>query len=154
MLDFWSPRVEGLRRRRDVAGIVDALRGGGLRTRRAAANALIAIPDSRATDALARAATDPDALLRANAVLALGELRGPQSPEEERRVQDVLVGALGDPEPRVRAMAASALGRVRSPASLDALVAALADGDRVVGATARAVLRAYDDPRAAEALAR
>ena len=154
MLEFWSPRVDRRRRRRDVPGIVDALRTGGLRTRRAAANALVAIPDVRATDALVSALTDDDELVRTNAALALGELTGPQSEGEVLKVQGALVHALRDPQPRVRAMAASALARAKSAEALEPLIGALQDEDPLVRRTATVVLEGFDDPRAAEALAR
>lgn len=153
MLDFWSPRVDRSRRRRDVPGIVEALRTGGLRTRRAAANALVAIPDSRATDALVSALTDDDELVRTNAALALGELAGPQSAGEVLKVRGALVDALRDPQPRVRAMAASSLGRAKSAEALEPLIGALRDDDPLVRRTATVVLEGFDDPRATDALA-
>jgi HEAT repeat protein len=153
VLDFWSPRVDRSRRRRDVPGIVEALRTGGLRTRRAAANALVAIPDSRATDALVSALTDDDELVRTNAALALGELAGPQSAGEVLKVRGALVDALRDPQPRVRAMAASSLGRAKSAEALEPLIGALHDDDPLVRRTATVVLEGFDDPRATDALA-
>lgn len=153
MLDFWSPRVDRSRRRRDVPGIVEALRTGGLRTRRAAANALVAIPDSRATDALVSALTDDDELVRTNAALALGELAGPQSAGEVLKVRGALVDALRDPQPRVRAMAASSLGRAKSAEALEPLIGVLQDDDLLVRRTATVVLEGFDDPRATDALA-
>ncbi len=152
MLEFWSPRVDRSRRRRDVPAIVEALRSGGLRTRRAAANALVAIPDARATDALVAALRDHDELVRTNAALALGELTGPQSAGEVLKARGALVDALGDAEPRVRAMAASALGRTKATEAVEPLIGALDDADPLVRRTATVVLQAFDDPRAVEAL--
>jgi len=154
MLEFWSPRVDRSRKRRDIPGIVAALRSGGLRTRRAAANSLISVPDARATGALVEALNDHDVLVRTNAALALGELGGPQTAGELLKARGALIDALGDSEPRVRAMAASALGRSKSPEAVEALIGALEDEDPLVRRTATVVLEAYDDPRAAEALAR
>jgi HEAT repeat protein len=154
VLEFWSPRVDRSRRRRDVPAIVEALRGGGVRARRAAANALIAIPDTRATDALVAGLRDDDALVRTNAALALGELTGPQSEGEVLKARGALVDALRDSEPRVRAMAASALGRTKANEAVEPLIGALDDADSLVRRTVTVVLRAFDDPRAAAALAR
>jgi HEAT repeat protein len=148
VLDFFSPKVLGLRRRRDVAGLVTALQTGGPRTRRAAANALIALPDRRASEALVHALADDDAGVRMNAALALGEPAGGAGD-----VTDALCRALRDPEPRVRALAASSLGRLKAAASLDSLIDALGDDSPTVRRTAAIVLSGFDDPRAAEALA-
>lgn len=150
MLEFASLRVRRLRRARDVAGLVQALQDGNLRTRRAAANALITIPDPRAVDALTRALRDPDSLLRVNAALALGELYGPRP--EYAGIGEPLIGALGDESPQVRATAASALGRRKEPAAIGALAGLLQDDTELVRKTAAAVLRDFDDPSADEAL--
>jgi HEAT repeat protein len=151
MLDFFSPAVVRLRRRRDVAGLIQTLHTGSLRERRAAANALILIPDPRAAEPLTAALRDSDALVRQNAALALGELQGPR-PEYEATV-DPLVAALADTSPSVRAMAASALGRRKDGRAVPALIALLDDGDDAVRTVATAVLASFDDARAREALA-
>jgi HEAT repeat protein len=150
MLEFASLRVRRLRASRDVAGLVQALDKGGARDRRAAANALITIPDPRAVDALIRALQSPDPLLRVNSALALGELQGPR-PEYEG-IREPLVVALHDESPQVRAMAASALGTRKDADTVPALAALLDDGNELVRKTAAAVLRDFDDPRADEAL--
>ncbi len=154
MLEFWSPRVDRSRRRRDVPAIVEALRSAGVRARRAAANALIAIPDTRATDVLVVGLKDNDVLVRTNSALALGELTGPQSAGEVLKSRGALVDALSDSEPRVRAMAASALGRTKASEAVEPLIGALDDSDLLVRRTATVVLQGFDDPRATEALAR
>jgi HEAT repeat protein len=153
VLEFFSPKVTRLRRRRDVAGLVDVLRRGGPRDRRAAANALIAIPDPRTVEPLTEALKDADPLLRTNAALALGELQDGRPHADLSPIVTPLVEALGDPAPEVRAMAASALGRTRSAAALEPLIAALGDPSTTVRLTAKAVLSGYDDPRAREAAA-
>jgi HEAT repeat protein len=150
VLEFYSVRVQRLRDRRDVPGLIEALRAGRPRARRAAANALIEIPDPRAIDALVAALSDHDELVRLNAALALGEFQG--RPELSGLVEP-LTGALRDESPLVRAMAASALGRAKDPAAVPALVEALDDPDHGVQRTVEAVLPTFDDPRAHEALA-
>ena len=150
MLEFASVRVRRMRRARDVAGLVATLERGRARDRRAAANALITIPDPRAVDGLVRALRDPDAFLRVNAALALGELRGPRP--EFAGIGRPLMDALGDESAQVRAMAASALGRQKEPDAVAALAGLLDDESELVRKTAAAVLRDFDDPRADEAL--
>jgi HEAT repeat protein len=153
MLEFLSPKVARLRRRRDVAGLIEVLRQGSTRDRRAAANALIGMPDPRAIEPLAEALQDVDPLLRTNAALALGELQDRRPGADLAPIVEPLVAALDDPAPEVRAMAASALGRTKTERALDPLIAALKDPDSTVRLTATAVLRGYDDPRAREAVA-
>jgi HEAT repeat protein len=150
VLEFYSVRVHRLRDRRDVPGLIEALRTGRPRARRAAANALIEIPDPRAIDVLVAALSDQDDLVRLNAALALGEFQG--RPELSGLVEP-LTGALRDESPLVRAMAASALGRAKDPAAVPALVEALDDPDHGVQRTVEAVLPTFHDPRADEALA-
>jgi HEAT repeat protein len=153
VLEFFSPKVRRLRRRRDVAGLVDVLRRGSERDRRAAANALIAIPDPRTVEPLTEALKDADPLLRTNAALALGELQDGRPGADLSPIVGPLVAALSDPTPEVRAMAASALGRTHSEEALEPLLRALGDSSTTVRLTAKAVLAGYDDPRAREAVA-
>jgi HEAT repeat protein len=150
VLEFFSPRVRRLRKRRDVPGLVEALQKSGPRSRRAAANAFILITDPRAIDALVAALRDPDELVRLNAALALGEFQGRP---ELATIVEPLAGALADESPLVRSMAASALARAKKPEAVPALVAALDDPDGNVRATVAAVLPTFDDPRVEEALA-
>jgi HEAT repeat-containing taxis protein len=153
MSSFDSRRVSGLKRRRDVAGLIDALQTGNERDRRAAANALVTIPDPRAVDPLIEALSADDWLVRTNAALALGEFQDSRPDSELRRIVAPLNSALGDQQPSVRAAAASALGRLRDPASVEPLVATLDDDNAAVGKTAALVLRGFDDDRARAALA-
>jgi HEAT repeat protein len=150
VLEFYSVRVQRLRDRRDIPGLIEALRTGRPRARRAAANALIEIPDPRAIEPLVAALRDADELVRLNAALALGEFQG--RPELSTIVEP-LSAALRDDSPFVRAMAASALGRAKDSAAVPALIEALDDPDYGVQRTVEAVLPTFDDPRAREALA-
>src|SRR5262245_63226239 len=103
MGSFTSRRVDGLKRRRDVAGLVDQLRNGDEQDRRAAANALVTIPDPRAVDPLVEALGASDWLLRLNAAIALGEYRESPFDGDIRRIVDPLTNALQDQQPSVRA---------------------------------------------------
>jgi HEAT repeat protein len=140
MSSFESRRVAGLKRRRDVAGLIEALQTGGERDRRAAANALVTIPDPRAVDPLIEA-------------LGADEFQDSRPDSDLRRIVGPLNSALGDQQPSVRAAAATALGRLRDPGSVEPLVAALDDDNAAVGKTAALVLRGFDDDRARAALA-
>jgi HEAT repeat protein len=153
MSSFSSRKVSGMKRRRDVAGLIETLRHGSERDRRAAANALVTITDARAVDPLIEALGSDDWLLRTNAALALGEFQDSRPDSELRRIVPPLAAALQDQQPSVRAAAASALGRLRDPGSVDALVQALDDDNAAVGKTAALVLRGFDDERARAALA-
>jgi HEAT repeat protein len=153
MSSFESRRVAGLKRRRDVAGLIEALQTGNERDRRAAANALVTIPDRRAVDPLIEALGADDWLVRTNAALALGEFQDSRPDSDLRRIVGPLNSALGDQQPSVRAAAATALGRLRDPESVEPLVAALDDDNTAVGKTAALVLRGFDDDRARAALA-
>jgi HEAT repeat protein len=153
MASFSSRKVSGMKRRRDVAGLIETLRRGSERDRRAAANALVTITDGRAVDPLIEALGSDDWLLRTNAALALGEFQDSRPDSELRRIVPPLAAALQDQQPSVRAAAASALGRLRDPGSVDALVRALDDDNAAVGKTAALVLRGFDDERARAALA-
>jgi HEAT repeat protein len=154
VLEFWSPRVRRMERSRDIAGIIDALGKGNPRTRRAAANALIRIPDPRSAGLLVQALSSDDPLLRRNAAIALGEVLGVRGAADEPAIEAALVEALGDSDASVRAMAVASLGRTRPAAAIPALVGLLDDGRRPVRVLATIVLRGYDDPRATEALSR
>jgi HEAT repeat protein len=150
---FESRKVAGLRRRRDVAGLIEVLQTGGERDRRAAANALVTIPDQRAVDPLVDALRSDDWLVRTNAAFALGEFQDSRPDSPLHRIVEPLAAALQDQQPSVRAAAASALGRLRAPASIDPLIAVLDDDNGAVAKTAALVLRGFDDERARAALA-
>lgn len=143
-----------MERRRDIAGIIDTLRAGSARARRTAANTLIRVPDPRAADVLVEALGSDDPLLRRNAAIALGEIRDTGSGREAATVNAGLIGALADPNASVRAMAAASLGQNRPPEAVEALVLLLDDDVPSVRTAATVVLRGYDDPRAAQAVAR
>ena len=144
MADFSSRKVDGLRERRDIAGLVEALGRGGLRDRRAAANALIEIPDRRALAPLVSALQDDDEAVRRNAALALGEFEDTRPESDLDAIVEPLIGALADPAPLVRASAASALGRMKSALATEPLERLRReDADELVLRTAAAVLGGF-----------
>jgi HEAT repeat protein len=144
VLDFFSPQVERLKRKRDVAGLIEALRAGRPRVRRAAANALVEIPDRRTLEPLIAALGDSDPAVRVNAALALGEFEHAR-PETLDTMVEPLAAAFRDESPSVRAMAASALGRMKSPRAVEPLTALLSDESELVRTTATWVLQAFGD---------
>ena len=144
MLEFFSPKIERMKRKRDVAGLIEALEEDGPRVRRAAANALVEIPDPRALEPLVAALADPDPAVRANAALALGEFEHPR-PETLGTMVERLAAALNDESPSVRAMAASALGRMKSSRAAEPLTALLSDESALVRTTAMWVLQGFTD---------
>jgi HEAT repeat protein len=142
-----------MERRRDVAGIIQVLRTGSLRARRAAANTLIRLPDPRSVKALAEALTDnDDSLLRRNAAIALGEIHDAGSGEEAEITHAALIRGLADSDSTVRTMAAASLSHTRPAEALTPLVHCLDDPEPVVRKTAAITLRGYQDPRAPKAL--
>ncbi len=151
MLDFWSPRVRRMERKRDVAGIIDVLRSGSARARRAAANTLIRVPDARSAGPLAEALSSTDPLLRRNAAIALGEIGRALPPEQAAAIDTALIGALSDADASVRTMAAAALGRTRPPAASAPLTGLLDDPVPSVRTIATLVLHRYDAPAPTDA---
>ena len=88
-----------------------------------AARILGRIGDKAATAALLERLFDRSDTVRMAATEALGSLG------DRRATQALLRAALSDPMPQVRAHAAGAIGRMGAEASIDVLVAALADPD-------------------------
>ena len=140
MLEFFSPKVDRLRRDRDVLGLARALEAKSVRTRRAAANALVAVPDRQALEALLQALDDPDELVRANTALALGEIEV-EDGETGTRVSGALTGLLDDSSELVRALGTAALGRYRNDALVSRRLTTLRDDESlIVRRTANVVL--------------
>jgi HEAT repeat-containing taxis protein len=152
VLEFWSISVKRMERKRDIAGIIDVLGSGNRRARRAAANALIRVPDARSVQLLGEALSSDDPMLRRNAAIALGEVVPFVSGREEEAIGAALIGALDDPDASVRTMAAASLGRTRPPNALVPLIELLDDSQPSVRKVATVVVRGYEDPRAVEAL--
>ena len=140
MLEFFSPKVDRLRRDRDVPGLARALEAKGVRTRRAAANALVAVSGRQALEALLQALGDPDELVRANTALALGEIEV-EDGETGTRVSGALIGLLDDSSELVRALGIAALGRYRTDELVSGRLGALRDDESlIVRRTANVVL--------------
>jgi HEAT repeat protein len=119
------------------------------KVRAAAAHALGDVLDpterARAVAALLEVITDPQAPVRVEAVLSLGDL------ESEAAVEP-LIGRLTDLAPVVRQSAAVALGRLGFSSALEALAEALADGPPDLRVQAATSLAEIDPQRAYEPL--
>jgi HEAT repeat protein len=145
VLEFFSPRVRRLKRRRDVAELIALLQHRSPRLRRTAANALVTIPDRRSLEPLVAALGDEDPAVRANAALALGEFEDARAETPLAAIVEPLATALRDPDPSVRVMAASALGRRKDPRAVGHLERALEDENELVRKAAAAVLAGFRD---------
>jgi len=85
---------------------------------------------------LQKAASDPDAGVRAMAIAALGRLIRTDEASEAPDLIPTLLRALNDPHPLVRRAAAGALGGTRDPRAEKALEKAARDRDAAVRAAA------------------
>ena len=91
------------------------------------------------------AAHDPDAGVRAAAIMALGRLNPIEGSAHQEETIAVLVRAIRDAHPLVRRAAAWALGRVRDPRAVSALREAAGDRDAAVRAAAVEALGERED---------
>ena len=106
---------------------------------------LLAMSDVDVTVPLAELLGDPDADLRMQAALALGEQRHPAAAA-------ALAGALEDPDANVRFHAIEALGRLQSPEAVDPLSRIAESRDFFLAFPAIDALAQIDDPRVAPRL--
>jgi HEAT repeat protein len=133
---FRKRNIETLESRRDVKGLVKALRDSDPYTRDRAAEALGNIGDAAAFDGLAAVVRDPAA--GASALVALAELSDP-------RAFDIFAEALADrlsaADPQRTATAAIyGLERLRDARAIPHLVAALSDKNSIVASSASKAL--------------
>jgi len=113
------PNVEKMKAKRDVKGLIEALRYKDEYVRKDAAIALGKIGDERAIDPLIQALKDKH-YVRREAARALGVIGG-------ERVVGPLIQALRHEDGTVRMYAASALGKIRDERAIDPLIQALKD---------------------------
>jgi HEAT repeat protein len=142
---FGPPNIDQLEARRDVQGLIKALAWRDAPVRRAAAEALGALRDPSAVDALTALLADENPGVRRAVVGALAARGG-------QRVVEPLVRALADTDGQVRSIAenalykrlmadtdaetrrttATALGRLNTPGSVAPLLNAIKDADESV----------------------
>jgi DNA-binding XRE family transcriptional regulator len=126
---FGPPSIEKLKEKRDVDGLIGALRHTSFLRRRGAAKALGELQDTRAVTALCASLKDEDTEMRLIAADSLGSLG-------DVRAVPALIEALMDTDfpmilgswHTVHQHAIDALARIGSPA-MDQLLAALGDWD-------------------------
>jgi len=134
MAPFGAPNVERLAAKRNVTGLIRALRYEKAQSIRiTACRALGAIGDARAVDPLIGALNDSDKEVRQAAVLELGAMG-------DARAVEPLIGALNDRDGLVRGFAALALGTIGDARAVDPLIGALWDEDHDVREHAAEVL--------------
>jgi HEAT repeat protein len=113
------------------ADLVKYLSAQAAETRVAAARALSShLPEAGVIQALAKAETDSEPLVRAAAVSSLGNRNRSklaQPPNDESAVTEVFLKSMRDPDPSVRRAAALAAGSARSEAIEQELIARLSD---------------------------
>ena len=178
MFLFGPPNVEKMKARRDVNGLIKALRYRKDKgVRQAAAEALVKI-GAPAVEPLIAALKDKDSDVRYAAAKALGEIKDPRAVEPLIAVpkdyysgvryavtealvkigapaMEPLIAALKDKDSKdsdVRQAAAEALGEIKDPRAVEPLIAALKDEDSDVRAAAAYALGEIKDPRAVEPL--
>lgn len=120
MFLFGPPNVKKMKARRDMQGLIKALRyKKDDKTCKAAAEALVEI-GAPAVEMLIAALRDSDDDVRQSAAMALGEIG-------DARAVEPLIAALADQHGHVRELSARALGKVGDPRAVEALIATLKD---------------------------
>jgi HEAT repeat protein len=140
--------VERLKKRSDIAGLVELVSGDDLSTQAAAASALKGMRDPRTVDVLLAALRNQElsATGKRRCAYLLGDLG-------DSRALDGLIVALRDPEREARAVAAAGLGRLGDRLAVDELIAALRDPEFSVRREAADALGKLGDTKAVLVLA-
>lgn len=119
MFGFGEPKVEKLKERNNVKGLIKALEYKKYAyVRMRAARALGEIGDQRAIEPLMRALSDSDRDVRKEAARVLGEIG-------DQRVVEPLIKALSDSNWDVHIEAAKALGKIKDQRAVEPLIKAL-----------------------------
>ena len=142
--------VEYLEEKRDVNGLIKALKHQDYLTRKEAARALKKVGDERAVDALIDSLRYKSwhsdyiilSAVRENAAEALGQIG------DSRAVPYLIESMEEDPDEEVRLKSAWAMGEIGDPESVDALIVALEDPEWSVRKTAANALGMIGDHRA------
>jgi len=121
---LFKPNVERLQEKKNVKGLIKALRHKDSDVRWRAAKALGEIGDKRAVEPLIQALKDKDRDVRKEAVWTLGRIG-------DKRAVEPLIQALKDEYWDVRERAAKTLVKIGEPA-VEPLIQALKDEDRYV----------------------
>jgi len=119
-----KPDIEALRQKKDIPGLIGALRFPDVKVQKEASQALATLgPDAAA--ALLGSLQTKDLLRKLGVIEALGKIRDP-------RAVDPLIACLRDDSNEVRWVAAIALGEIEDPRANEPLLQALKDPDKYV----------------------
>lgn len=138
---FRPPNVEELKAKKDIEGLIKALKYKNDDVRCEATKALAEIKDVRAEEPLIQALKDEDRYVRIEATKALGEIRDPMAVEP-------LIQALKDKDSSVRGAVTKALGEIKDPGAVESLIQALEDENIVNRGYAMEALGNIGDARA------
>lgn len=122
---LFKPNVEKLAAKKDVEGLIKALKHKEASVQVAADYALEEIEDASAVEPLLQALKDEDEHVRWRAVERLGFIG-------DKRALDPLILALKDKEKNVRYVAARALGEIGDKRAVESLIEAFRDSDEDV----------------------
>jgi len=136
-MGFFKPNVKKMEAKKDVEGLIKALKD--THVRHYTAEALIKIKDAKAVEPLIQALKDEDYFVREAAARALGEIK-------DKRAVEPLLEALGDEWWNVRLDAAMALGKIGDAKAVEPLIKALKDRNETVRGSAAKALGEIGEP--------
>jgi len=137
---FFKPDIEKMEKRKDVRGLIGALKNDDNDIRRTAVIALGNLRDAVAVEPLIRMLQDGDWGIRYRAAMALGEIG-------DVRAVEPLVEALKDEDAEVRMHALKALRRIGDPRAVESLAGMLKEKDKAVRLEAVVALGETSDAR-------
>jgi HEAT repeat protein len=132
-MGFFKPNIEKMKAKRDVKGIIKALKDKNEDMRFEAALGLGELRDARAVEPLTQALNDKSSRIRWRAALSLGKIG-------DRRAVEPLIEVLKDEDDQVRSYAAEALGDIGDAKAVTPLIEALKDEVTFVGLEAASAL--------------
>jgi len=131
--------------KKDISGLIAALRDDQKDIRWMAVGALGELRDSEAVEPLICTLSDPDSDVRWKAAEALGSIG-------DSRATEAIIPLLGDPDGTARIQAIWALGKIRDPRATTQIVGCLSDTDHDIIIAAIWALGTIGDRRAIAAL--
>jgi len=140
---LFKPNVAKMEKKKDVKGLIKALKHKDLKTRRETVKALRRIGDTRAVEPLIQALKDEEIAIRRLAIITLGYL-------EDGRAVEPIIQALNDEN--LRFNAALALARLGDGRAVEPLIEFLKSENLDVRKIAVSALGATKDSRAVEPL--
>jgi HEAT repeat protein/Tfp pilus assembly protein PilF len=122
VFDLLKSRIDKMEEKRDINGLILALKDDDEIIRKESARALGNLGAVEATESLTNALEDPHQGVREETITALGKIGNKQA-------TNTLIKALSDPQISVRWRAAQALGNIGSPEAVKPLTQTLQDQD-------------------------